>query len=304
MTPAGAPGAPGGAGGAPIPPAGAPGAPGEAGRAPIPPAGASGGPGEAGGAPVLELREVRKDYGSLKAVAGVSLAVRAGARQAIIGPNGAGKSTLLDLVSGTTRVSGGRVLFRGADVTGLAEHRRARLGIAKTFQRSNLFDGLPAADNVMIAVQRRAGVARRWLRPAGDFTVVAARAAELLELVGLGGRAGVEAGQLSHGERRQLEMAIALAGEPALLLLDEPTAGMSRSESDAFVGLVAALPAALSVLLIEHDLDVVFAVAGTITVMAAGSVIAEGPPAEIRASPEVQQAYLGAQRAADLFERA
>jgi len=270
----------------------------------VTPAGAPGAPGDGGGAPVLELREVRKDYGSLKAVAGVSLTVRAGARQAIIGPNGAGKSTLLDLVSGTTRASGGRVLVHGADVTGLAEHRRARLGIAKTFQRSNLFDGLPAADNVKIAVQRRTGVARRWLRPASNFTVVAARAAELLELAGLGGRAGVEAGQLSHGERRQLEMAIALAVEPALLLLDEPTAGMSRSESDAFVGLLAALPAALSVVLIEHDLDVVFAVAGTITVMAAGAVIAEGPPAEIRASPEVQQAYLGAHRAADLFERA
>jgi branched-chain amino acid transport system ATP-binding protein len=257
----------------------------------------------AGRAPVLELHQVRKHYGLLKAVDGVSLSVRAGGRQAIIGPNGAGKSTLLDLVSGTTRVSGGRVLFRGTDVTGLAEHRRARLGIAKTFQRSNLFDGLTAVDNVVVAVQRRDGVARRWLRPAGRFTRVDAQAVELLDLVGLAGRARVEAGQLSHGERRQLEMAIALAGDPSLLLLDEPTAGMSRGESDQFVGLLAALPASLAVLLIEHDLDVVFAVAASITVLAAGSVIAEGPPAEIRASPEVQQAYLGAHRAADLFER-
>ncbi len=252
-------------------------------------------------AAVLELRGVSKAYGSLLAVDGVDLRVERGERRALIGPNGAGKTTLFDLVGGRSRVTGGRILLDGADVTTMEEHRRARRGIAKTFQHSNLFDGLSVLDNVAIAVQHHAGVARRVLRPAARETAVTDRADGLLATVGLCDVAGATAGALSHGERRQLEVAIALATEPQLLLFDEPVAGMSPAESRAFVGLVAELPAALTVLLIEHDMDVVFAVASRISVLHAGRMLAEGTPEEVRASASVQEAYLGGGSGEELF---
>jgi branched-chain amino acid transport system ATP-binding protein len=242
---------------------------------------------------VLELQEVGRRYGELRAVDGVTLAVDAGARHALIGPNGAGKSTLFHLISGNVRPTSGRVRFAGKDVTRWRPHRRTRLGIGRTFQHSSLFDGLSASENVAIAVQRKLGHARKLLVPTGRYTDVAARSEELLVLVGLGALGDAEVGSLSYGHRRQLEVALALATEPSLLLLDEPTAGMSRDEAQRFLELIAGLPAELTIMIVEHDMDVVFGLATVISVLDAGRLIASGSPDEIRASAAVQEAYLG-----------
>lgn len=246
--------------------------------------------------PLLELRGVRKEYGSLVAVDGVSMTVAVGERRALIGPNGAGKTTLFNLIGGGTTLTDGAIYLRGRDITGMPEHRRARVGIAKTFQRSNLFDGLSAVENVAIAVRRHQGVAHRALRPAGRYGAPDERAMQLLSQVGLAPQYAVPAGVLSHGERRQLEVAVALAIEPTLVLLDEPVAGMSAAEGEAFVAMVNQLPETLTIIVIEHDMDVVFALANRISVLDAGSVLAEGGPREIREDPLVQEAYLGGEQ--------
>ena len=261
------------------------------------------GAGGEGTPPLLRLENVSKLYGSLRAVDDVTLTVAEGDRHAVIGPNGAGKSTLFGMVSGTVPVSSGRISFRGEEITRMAEYRRVRLGIGKTFQHSNVFDGLTVLENVALPVRRRLGVAWQMLLPARRYETVTRRSVELLETVGLAGRADSPAGALSHGERRQLEVAMALATEPVLLLLDEPTAGMSRAESVAFVEMIARLPASLTVLVIEHDIDVVFALANRITVMHVGRLLADGTPDEVRASAAVQEAYLGGERREELFEQ-
>ncbi|HEX2028690.1 MAG TPA: ABC transporter ATP-binding protein [Nitriliruptorales bacterium] len=250
---------------------------------------------------LLELHAVSRRYASLVAVDDVSLTVAVGERRAVIGPNGAGKTTLFDLISGRQRVSGGSILFAGRDITRTPEHVRARLGIATTFQRSALFEGLSALDNVAVAVQHRRRVAGNALRRADAFTDVADRSRQLLRQVLLGDHQRTRAAALSHGQRRQLEIAVALAIEPTLLLLDEPVAGMSPAESHAFVDMLDHLDADLTVLVIEHDMDVVFALASRITVLQAGRVLADGSPAEVRADPAVQEAYLGGGEAEELF---
>jgi branched-chain amino acid transport system ATP-binding protein len=242
---------------------------------------------------VLELKGVGRRYGSLDAVDAVTLTLEAGARHALIGPNGAGKSTLFGVISGTIRPTAGRISFRGIDVTRSRPHRRTRLGMGRTFQHSSLFDGLTAAENVAVAVQQRRGYARNAIRPASSYRDVTVRTWELLERVGLRGVGGVPVGSLSYGHRRQLEVALALATEPMLLLLDEPTAGMSRDEAQRFIELIAALPAELTLMLVEHDMDIVFGLATQISVLDAGRLIATGPPEEIRTSAAVQEAYLG-----------
>jgi branched-chain amino acid transport system ATP-binding protein len=243
--------------------------------------------------PVLELVDVGRRYGQLRAVDAVSLDVEAGSRHALIGPNGAGKSTLFHLVSGTVRATSGRIRFLGTDVTRRAAHRRTRLGMGRTFQHSSLFDELTARENVAVAAQLKLGHARNPVLPRSRFRDVDARSEELLELVGLADIGDVEAGALSYGHRRQLEVALALATEPRLLLLDEPTAGMSRSEANQFMALIAGLPHELTLMIVEHDMDVVFELATEISVLDAGHLIASGPPEEIRASAVVQEAYLG-----------
>jgi branched-chain amino acid transport system ATP-binding protein len=243
--------------------------------------------------PLLELAEVSRRYGHLRAVDAVTLEVESGSRHALIGPNGAGKSTLFHLVSGTVRPTGGRVRFSGVDVTRKGPHRRTRLGIGRTFQHSSLFDELTAGENVAVAAQRQLGHGRNAVLPATRFHDVDARSAELLELVGLDDLGDTEAGSLSYGHRRQLEVALALATEPRLLLLDEPTAGMSRTEARQFMTLIGGLPAELTLMIVEHDMDVVFELATVISVLDAGKLIASGPPEEIRASALVQEAYLG-----------
>jgi branched-chain amino acid transport system ATP-binding protein len=249
--------------------------------------------------PVLELVDLGRRFGALPAVDGVSLTVDAGARHALIGPNGAGKSTLFRLVTGNLPPTSGRVLHEGRDVTRLPEHRRARLGIAQTFQHSSLFLSMSALDNVVLARQRLGGHARRPL-PASRGSLDR-EATDLLEQMGLADRGRVPVAALSHGERRQLEVAVALATRPQLLLLDEPAAGMSPAETRRFADLAETLPAEITLVLIEHDLDVVFRLATTVTVLHLGQVLATGSPEEIRASAAVQEAYLGTARREDLF---
>lgn len=250
----------------------------------------------------LRLESIRLTYGSVHAVDDVSLVLQAGERHALIGPNGAGKSTLLGVISGRLEQTSGRVLLEGTDVSRASEHRRARLGIGKASQHSSVFLGLSVQDNVLLSAQRALGLAARPLRSVTRYAHLYDHVAGSLSAVGLQDRAGEPASALSHGERRQLELAIALAGQPRLLLLDEPTAGMSAAESAAFVRLVKALPEHITVLLIEHDLDVVFELATTLSVLHLGKLIASGPPEEVRMSEAVQEAYLGAMRADDLFE--
>ncbi|MEU9083769.1 ABC transporter ATP-binding protein [Streptomyces sp. NPDC048357] len=244
---------------------------------------------------LLRLRGVSKHFGSFRAVDDVGFTVRAGARHAVIGPNGAGKSTLFGLVSGTLAATAGSLLLDGRDVTRLPVHRRVGLGIAATFQHSSLFLPETVLENVLLAALRRAGAGTGpgGRRKAGARAAATARARALLERVGLPGRHDVPAAELSHGERRQLEVAVALATEPRLLLLDEPAAGMSPAETERLTRLIAALPDEVTVLLIEHDLDMVFELADTVTVMHLGNHLTTGSPDEVRASAEVQSAYLG-----------
>jgi branched-chain amino acid transport system ATP-binding protein len=246
-----------------------------------------------GGDAVLALDGVSKRYGKLRAVDDVTLSLARGARHAIIGPNGAGKSTLFHLIAGTVRPSSGRIVFQAVDVTRRRPHRRAHLGMSRTFQQSSLFDGLSAHDNVAIAVQRQLGHGRNVVRAARRFRDVSERSTELLALLDLERFADTPARSLSHGHRRQLEVALALATDPSLLLMDEPTAGMSRDEAQRLLAIIGGLPASLTIALVEHDMDVVFGFASEITVLDAGRLIANGPPEAIRESAAVQEAYLG-----------
>lgn len=254
--------------------------------------------------PALELRSVSQHFGSLKAVDEVSLAVAPGARHAVIGPNGAGKSTLFALVAGTHPPTSGRVLVEGDDVTAVPEHQRVARGIVRTFQHSSLFLRLTALDNVLLALQRHAGISWSMLRAVRRRGDLLDQAGDLLGQVYLRDRAAAPAGSLSHGERRQLEVAVALACRPRLLLFDEPAAGMSAADTAKFTELVRELPAEMTVLLVEHDLDVVFDVAETVTVLHLGHVLLTGTPEEVRGSHEVQSAYLGSADTTDIFPEA
>jgi ABC-type branched-subunit amino acid transport system ATPase component/ABC-type branched-subunit amino acid transport system permease subunit len=244
------------------------------------------------GTPVLEVRGVGRRFGALQALRDVSLAITAGERLAIIGPNGAGKTTLFNVIAGDLAPTQGHVWLAGRDVTRLPAHARTALGIGRTYQRTNLFLGLSAVENVELAVRRRDGVAARPFRRATDYHEVRRESLTFLERIGLSGRS-IPVRALSYGEQRQLEVAVALAAGPSVLLLDEPTAGMSLAETAAMLELVRGLPRDISVLIIEHDMDVIFALADRITVLHHGEVLADGEPTTIRADSSVQQAYLG-----------
>ncbi len=243
--------------------------------------------------PLLEVRGLRKRFGGLVATDDVDLDAGEGETLAVIGPNGAGKTTLIAQLSGDLRPDAGVIRFAGEDVTRLDAPARSARGLARSFQITSVFRDFPALDNVALAVQAHAGHSFRFWRPAGADRALREPARLVLEQVGLGMRADVVAGVLAHGEQRQLEIAMALATRPRLLLLDEPMAGMGAEESQQMIRLLGTLKRAHTIVLVEHDMDAVFALADRIAVMVYGRVIAVGSPETIRASAEVRRAYLG-----------
>ena len=243
---------------------------------------------------ILETQGLTKSFGALTAVSGVSLRIEAGSLHSIIGPNGAGKTTLFNLLSGAFAPTSGKILFDQKEITGTPAHRVAHLGLARSFQRTNVFPAFSLLDNAWTAAFACAPSWKGLLwRETGTYAEVTRRALEALSLVGLEGKSGQLAREISHGEQRQLELAIALAAQPSVLLLDEPAAGLSPEETRNMVQLVRALKGRYTIVLIEHKIDIIMSVSDRISVMHFGSLIAEGTPAEIQAHPEVRKAYLG-----------
>jgi branched-chain amino acid transport system ATP-binding protein len=243
--------------------------------------------------PILRIEGLRKSFGGLVVTDDVSLSVTHGVLHAVIGPNGAGKTTLINQVAGLLAPDSGTIRFDGNDITAYSMARRARLGLARSFQITAIIPGFTARQNVALAVQAHSGSSFRFFRPADGEARLNAPAMAALDRVGLAGRAHVPAGALSHGEKRQLELAIALASEPKLLLLDEPLAGAGPEETERLVALLSALKQDYAVLLVEHDMQAVFRLADRISVLVYGKVIASGPPEAIRADAAVRAAYLG-----------
>jgi branched-chain amino acid transport system ATP-binding protein len=242
---------------------------------------------------LLAVRGLRKRFGGLVATDGVDLDVAEGETLAVIGPNGAGKTTLIAQLSGDLAPDAGTIRFAGADVTALPAATRSHRGLARSFQITSIFREFTALDNVALAVQAHAGHSFHFWRRAREEPTLREPARAVLAQVGLAGRAEVPAGALAHGEQRQLEIAMALATHPRLLLLDEPVAGMGPDESQRMVQLLRTLRGRHTILLVEHDMDAVFALADRISVMVYGRVIATGTPEAIRANAEVRRAYLG-----------
>ena len=242
---------------------------------------------------VLEVRALRKSFGALVVTDGVSLTLRPGTIHAVIGPNGAGKTTLIHQIFGTLRPDAGAIVLGGADITHLAPHRRARRGLARSFQITSVLPEFSVVENAMLAVLGGHGTVFRFVRPMAREAALRDRAMAVLGRVGLEERPAVLAGALSHGEKRQLELALALAAEPRVMLLDEPLAGAGPEEAARLIGLLGTLRRDCAIILVEHDMDAVFQLADDISVLAQGRVIAHGPPAAIRADAAVRAAYLG-----------
>jgi branched-chain amino acid transport system ATP-binding protein len=243
---------------------------------------------------LLETKNLGKSFGALTAVQDVSLAIEAGSLHSIIGPNGAGKTTLFNLLTGTFPPSSGRILFDQKDITGTPAHRVAHLGLARSFQRTNVFPAFSLLQNVWVAAF---ATGRSWkglvFRNTDRYPEANERARQALSDVGLEKKGHQLAREISHGEQRQLELAIALAAQPRVLLLDEPAAGLSPEESRRMVALVRSLKGRYTIVLIEHKMDIIMSVSDRISVMHFGRLIAEGAPAEIQRNPEVRRAYLG-----------
>jgi len=244
---------------------------------------------------ILETRNLRKDFGGLVAVADVSIQVQEDTLHSIIGPNGAGKTTLFNLISGNLRPTAGRVFLRGRDITGLAPHRVAHLGLGRSFQITNLFPNLTVFENVRLAAQAQGDRNLFFWAHYNRFRQYMAKATEVIGLVGLEGREQVLARILPHGDQRKLEIAILLACDPEMLLLDEPTAGMAFEEVPMLIEIIRRIreEGRKTVLLVEHKMDMVMTISDRITVMHQGQVLAEGAPAQIASDEMVQQAYLG-----------
>jgi branched-chain amino acid transport system ATP-binding protein len=247
---------------------------------------------------ILSIKDLTKHFGGLAAVEDVSLEVKVGELHAIIGPNGAGKTTLINLLSGELAPSSGAIRFRGSEMTRLAPDKRARLGIGRSYQKTNIFTTFSALENCRLAGQSRDPRPFNWIRDALSYDSTMQTARRALNAVGLTDRADEIALALSHGEQRQLEIAMCLATAPVLLLLDEPLAGMGTEESIKMIDLIRNLAETHAILLIEHDMDAVFQLATVLTVMVDGKVLASGTPSEIRSSRQVQAAYLGKMNAA------
>jgi len=251
------------------------------------------------GQTLLVATDVSRHFGGLKAVEGVSITLNRGELHAVIGTNGAGKSTLINVLSGEIAVTSGRVTLLGHDATHWTQPRRARAGLGRSYQRNTIFPHFTVFENCRLAAQALKPRVWDWWTPAARCTVSSEGARRAIERTGLAAFAQRPAGALSHGQKRQLEIAMCLATEPQVLLLDEPLAGMGAEETERMLALLSDLKAGHAVLLIEHDMDAVFRVADRITVMVNGRVIASGTPAAVRASAEVQVAYLGEDNAAD-----
>ena len=247
--------------------------------------------------PILRLDDLHKNFGGLAVTDGVTLDIQPGEVHAIIGPNGAGKTTLLNEISGLVPLDAGRILFDGNDITHLPPHRRARAGIARTFQITSIVPGFTVHENAMLAVQAEARSTFDFVRSAAFERDFAVAADDVLEQVGLAVRSRTPAGLLSHGEKRALELAVAIALKPKLVLLDEPAAGTGRGETERLVEMLNALKQRFTIVLVEHDMQAVFALADRISVLVYGRVIASGAPEEIRADPAVKAAYLGEEAA-------
>jgi branched-chain amino acid transport system ATP-binding protein len=244
---------------------------------------------------MLEVKGLTKSFGALRASDGIDFDVREGETHAVIGPNGAGKTTFISQLAGNLRPDSGRIVFAGVDITALPAPRRARMGLARSFQITSIYPEFSALDNVALAIQAHSGHSFRFWRPARGDPALTAPAGRVLEEVGLQQRKGILAANLSHGEQRQLEVAMALATAPRLLLLDEPMAGMGTEESQRMIALLASLKRKHTIILVEHDMDAVFRLADRISVLVYGRVIATDSPEKIRMNEEVRQAYLGSE---------
>lgn len=247
---------------------------------------------------LLKATALEKRYGGLKAVSGVSIDVHRDEVHAVIGPNGAGKSTLINLLSGDVSVSTGAVMLRDHDITSLSPDRRARAGVGRSYQKTTIFQTSTVFENVRLAAQAHGGQALRLFGSVTKDLEVNARASSAIAEVGLARRANTVAKFMSHGEQRQLEIAMVLATEPKVILLDEPLAGMGHAEASSMIALIRRLKQDRAVLLVEHDMDAVFALADRLTVMADGAVIASGAPDHVRNHPAVRAAYLGQEHGA------
>jgi branched-chain amino acid transport system ATP-binding protein len=241
----------------------------------------------------LQINGLFKSFASLIVTNNVSLSVSDRERHVIIGPNGAGKTSLINQIGGQLRPDRGTILLGARDITGWPPHRASRAGVARTFQRNNLFLNLTVIENLRIAVQARRGQSLNFFRPVEHFAELLDRARRLMQLVHLEGNENRQVASLSYGEQRQLEIGMALAGEPTLLLLDEPTSGMSPSETKRTIDMISNLPRELALVMIEHDMDVVFSIADRITVLHYGEVLATDTPQGIRANDRVREIYLG-----------
>ena len=242
---------------------------------------------------LLETRSLSRSFGALRATRDVTFALETGARHALIGPNGAGKTTFINLLTGVLPPSAGTVLFKGRDITKVEEAERVKLGIARTFQINRLFRGLSVLENVYLAVAERVGAAPSMFRPAGLRRDVVDESMHLLETLKLAEDAGHRISELPYGRQRLVELAIALGLKPTVLLLDEPAAGVPSAESHIILDAIDGLPKHIGVLIIDHDMDLVFRFAERITVMVSGAIFASGSPKEIGVNPDVRAVYLG-----------
>jgi branched-chain amino acid transport system ATP-binding protein len=244
----------------------------------------------------IETVKLCKSFGALAVADSIDFAMDEGARHALIGPNGAGKTSFVNLVSGVLRPSSGRILLKGEDITNLGQATRVKRGLVRTFQISTLLRRLTVLENVVLAITERDGVAGDFIRPAGAHREAIAEAYGLIETLGLGDEALKPITDLAYGRQRMTEIAVALALKPKVLLLDEPAAGVPASDAGTIVKLIERLPADIAVLLIDHDMDLVFRIARRITVLVGGRVLVEGPPDAIARDPTVRQVYLGERR--------
>jgi branched-chain amino acid transport system ATP-binding protein len=247
---------------------------------------------------MLELRHVSKRFGGVVATDEVTLDVRQGEVHALIGPNGAGKTTLIGQISGSLGVDSGEIRFQGSDVTRLKQHERVKAGLARSYQITSIFKRFSVLDNLALAVQARSGSSFSFWHPVAKEAALFGEARELADRIGLAQKIDSLAATLAHGEQRALEVGLALATQPKLVLLDEPMAGMGPEESQRMISLIGRIRAQVTVLLVEHDMDAVFRLADRITVMVDGRVIATGDPERIRSDAEVRRAYLGDEVAA------